>query len=101
MLGFATAIHQYAMYQMAVAQVFGMTPGKLSADLTQYHLYTDQLDFAREMVERKIGRPGEVSIRPELTSLDDVLALSWDDIEVSGRAPNRTPFTVEPPPMAV
>ena len=34
------------------------------------------------MVERDFGKQGTIEINKELNNLDDMLSLSWDDIEV-------------------
>lgn len=99
-LGFSAAIHGYGQYQQAMANLLGMQPGKLSADLSQYHLYQDQLRFTEEMVQREIGEPGCIEIERDLVCLDDLLNLTWEDIKIVGRCVNDTPFDTPVPGMA-
>lgn len=95
------AIQQYALFQVLMADLLGFEVGRLSADLTHVHIYENQIEYAREAVGRDLGKPGTLSIKKKLNSLDDLISLKWDDIEIEGLEVNRTPFVAERPPMAV
>lgn len=99
--GFLFAVQQYAYFQVALAKMLGFKVGRLSADLTHVHIYENQFEFAREAIQRDLGTPGTLSINKDLNSLDDLINLEWEDIEVKDLKVNTTPFTAEQPPMAV
>lgn len=95
------AVQQYALYQKAVAEVFGFKVGTLSCDLTHVHIYENQIEYAEELITRKLGKGGVVEFAKELECLEDVLGLRWEDIIVRNLEVNKEPFTTERPPMAV
>ena len=99
--GFSFAVQQYALYQKAMAQLLGMKVGKLSCDLTQIHIYENQIEYAKELVLRDFGEPGEVHINKNLNTLEDLVRLKWEDIEVTNLLVNKKPFKAKRPPMAV
>lgn len=99
--GFLFAIQQYALFQTAMAKLLGFKVGRLSADLTHVHIYENQFEFAREAIQRDLGTPGQVTIKKDLKTLDDVINLDWDDIDTGEYEVNKTPFVAERPPMAV
>lgn len=101
MFGCLFAIQQYALFQVLMADLLGFKVGRLSADLTHIHVYENQIEFAREAVDRELGKAGTVSIKKDLKTLDDLINLTWDDIQVDGLEVNKTPFKAERPPMAV
>ncbi len=94
------AVQQYALYQKAIAEIFGFKVGTISCDLTQVHIYNNQIEYAKELVARKLGKPGEVRFKKKLKDLDDLLNLKWEDIEVTGLEVNKEPFKTPKPPMA-
>lgn len=100
LFGFLFAVQQYALYQVAMAKLLGFKVGRLSCDLTQYHLYMNQIEYAREAVDRELGTPGTVTITKELNTLEDLISLKWEDIRVDGLEVNNKPFVAEKPPMA-
>jgi thymidylate synthase len=100
LFGLQFAVQQYKLYQMCVAEMLGFKCGALVCDLTQFHLYQNQLEYAAETLTRELGTPGEVVIKRELKTLDDMLSMTFDDIEVKGLEVNKTPYVAERPPMA-
>ncbi len=106
--GFSFAVQQYRLYQMAMAKALGVEVGRMSCDLTQIHIYRNQIEYAKEMVTRDLpfidNSINEISINKELNSLTDILDLEWDDIFISDyvqRSVNRTPFVAKRPEMAI
>jgi thymidylate synthase len=65
------------------------------------HLYKNQFEYAQEILGRDLGTPGTVTINKNLNRLEDLLAIQWNDIEVSGLVVNTTPLIAARPPMAV
>lgn len=99
--GLSFAVQQYALYQVAMAKLLGMKVGKLSCDLTQIHIYHNQLEYADEMIKREFGQAGEVEITKPLKTLGHLLQMTWDDVKVTGLEVNTSKFVTPRPPMAV
>lgn len=99
--GFSFAVQQYRLLQLCLCEMFGYRLGRLSADLSHVHIYTNQVEYARELVERSLGKQGEVVLNKKISSLQDLLSLQWEDFNVIGLEVNKTPFTTPRPDMAV
>ena len=99
--GFSFAIQQYALYQIAMANLLGMKVGKLSCDLSHVHIYNNQIEYAEELIRRNFGKAGTVEITKPLHSLNDLVSMQFSDIEVQGLEVNSQPFSTPRPPMAV
>jgi len=99
--GFSFAVQQYRLLQLCLCEMFGYRLGRLSADLSHVHVYTNQVEYARELVERSLGKQGEVVLNKKISSLEDLLSLQWEDFNVVGLEVNKTPFTTPRPDMAV
>jgi len=94
---------QYAMYLQMVAEALGYVEGTLLISMTDSHLYCNQLEYAQETVEREIDTETvrTVSFNKHLGSLEDILALQWEDVEDIGNNVNKQPYVSKKPPMAV
>lgn len=101
LFGCTFAMQQYALYMMCIAEISNLKCGTIIFDLSDVHVYNNQIDYATELVSRDLGTPGTVQINKQLNTLDDVLSLAWEDIEVNDLIVNTTPFTNARPPMAV
>lgn len=99
--GFSFAVQQYRLLQLCLCKMFGYKLGVLSADLSHVHIYNNQIEYAKELVQRDLGKQGEVVIKKELHSLEDLLSLEWTDFEIVRLEVNNKPFVVERPPMSV
>ncbi len=99
--GYSFAVQQYRLLQLCLCKMFGYKLGRLSADLSHVHIYNNQIEYAKELVTRKLGRQGEVIINKELNTLEDLLSLEWEDFEVVGLEINNSPFITPRPEMAV
>lgn len=97
--GMLFAVQQYRLFQQALCHMLGFKLGKLSCDITNPHVYDNQLEYAKEIVERPLGRNGVVSFNKELNNLEDLLELEWKDINVSGHVVIITPFETPRPVM--
>lgn len=62
---------QYAILLMMVAQVSGMTAGKLVHNITDQHIYDRHIDIAKELLEREEYSAPKVSLNPEITNFYD------------------------------
>lgn len=99
--GFSFAVQQYRLLQLCLCKMFGYKLGMLSADLSHVHIYNNQIEYAKELIGRDLGKQGEVVIKKELNSLEDLLSLEWEDFEVVGLEVNNKPFETPRPEMAV
>lgn len=99
--GFSFAVQQYRLLQLCLCKMFGYKLGVLSADLSHVHIYNNQIEYAKELVQRDLGKQGEVIIKKELHSLEDLLSLEWSDFEIIGLEVNNEPFVAQRPPMAI
>ena len=99
--GYSFAVQQYRLLQLCLCKMFGYKLGVLSADLSHIHIYNNQIEYAKELVKRDLGRQGEVVIKKELNNLDDLLSLEWTDFEIVELEVNNEPFVAERPPMAI
>ena len=102
LFGARYALMQYRMLHMALCRMFGFKLGKLSADLSQYHLYDNQIEYAKELLEREFDS-GECNIKLKddikLGDMYDLLDIEWGDWEVV-YSYNKTPYKT-PRPMMV
>lgn len=101
LLGERFGTQQYSLYLMAVAEMLGMKCGNLSCDLTHVHIYKSHIEFAKELVNRPLGKQGSLKINKKISSPLDILEMKWDDIEVSGLEVNKDAFKAPKPLMAV
>jgi thymidylate synthase len=99
--GFSFAVQQYRLLQLCLCKMFGYSLGRLSTDLSHVHIYTNQVEYAKELVERGLGVQGEVVLNKKISSLEDLLSLQWEDFNVVGLEVNKTPFTTPRPDIAV
>lgn len=99
--GYSFAVQQYRIYQMSLAKALGYKLGYMVADLTQVHIYDNQVKYVEEILERELGVQGTLTINKNLSSLDDIISLKWEDIQVQGLLVNDKPFVTPRPPMAV
>lgn len=98
--GYQFAVQQYRVYQMCMAKLLGYELGGMVCDLTQIHIYENQKDYVAEILTRDLGTPGKVEIKKELNTLEDMINLQWEDIEVTGLKVNTEKFVTPRPPMA-
>jgi len=95
------AMQQYALYMMCIAELGNFKCGKIVFDLSDVHLYNNQIAYASEVLTRDMGVSGTVEILKEIRNIDDLLNLQWEDIHVDGLIVNDKPFNTKRPSMAV
>lgn len=100
LFGLQLNLQGYRIYQMALCKLYGFKLGRLSVDFTHTHIYLDQIEYIQELLTRDFGEQGVLKINKNLETLEDLLALSWEDIEISGLKVNKTPFVTPRPEMA-
>lgn len=95
----------FAIYLKAVANYLGMKVGLQVIEITDAHIYFNQLDYVQELLTRSVNQPYNVDIPFKLKTFEDFLALTWDDIKSSyyytNVNVNSSPLTTPRPNMAV
>jgi len=99
--GYSFAVQQYRLLQLCLCKMFGYKLGVMSADLSHVHIYNNQIEYAKELIKRDLGKQGEVVIKKGLNTLEDLLSLEWTDFEIVGLEVNNKPFAAIRPDMAV
>lgn len=94
------AIQQYRMFQMALCKMFGFKLGRLSCDLSHVHIYENQYEYAKELIERDYVDPAlsTIKLNKDIHSLEELLALEWGDWDMVYKT-NTTPFRTPRPEM--
>ena len=77
----------YALLNYIFAKHLGLQPGQLVYMGWDVHIYQNQLDMVDEIIKRTPKDLPRLAIKKTLPTLDDVLALHWDDIELIGYDP--------------
>lgn len=100
--GLRYAVMQYRMFQMALCKMFGFKLGRLSLDLSQYHVYTNQIEYAKELLEREGGMQEQCSLDlidgVEFGDIYDLLELRWEQWDMIYKY-NKQPFVALRPDM--
>lgn len=117
--GLPSNYQQFAFLLKAVAQLVGMEAGTLCCNLNDVHVYDNQVEWVEELLGRSYNpvsvfkevRWGpmswdcpnrvELNINKNLDTLEDLLSLQWEDLEITGLNVNREPFKTERPCMAI
>ena len=89
----------YALLNHIFAKYLKLKPGIMIAFGNDVHLYDNQLDIAREQITRTPFPLPMLQITKELNSLEDILALEYSDIVITGYVAH--PDFKEKPKMAV
>jgi len=101
LFGATFSLQGYRLLQLALCKMFGFKLGKIRASISHAHIYEDQYEYVEETLSRSMGKQGKVLINKEISSLEDLLSLQWEDIIVTDLEVNKTPFKAKKPPMAV
>ena len=101
--GAVYAVQQYRMLQMALCKLFGFKLGKLSCDMTQVHIYQNQMEWVKEVNSRTFIREhsNTIELTKDLENLHDLLSLEFSDWNISYTDFNKEPFVTQKPEMAV
>lgn len=103
LLGLPSNYSQFAIYLCAISKLCGYKPRYLIIDMTDSHIYGNQLDYIDELIEERTPsmEMGSIEINKELSTFEDFLSLTWDDIEIKNAHVNREPLKTPLPKMAV
>lgn len=89
----------YALLNILFAKLLGYEPGDLVYHGTDVHIYSNQFDMVREQLTREPRPLPTLKIKKDLNTLDDLLSLEFEDVELIDYDPY--PDIKDKPPMAV
>ena len=72
----------YAFLNMVFAKYLGYDPGELVYFGWDAHIYMNQMDMVKEQLEREPFPLPDLKINKELLTIDDIMNLQYDDIEI-------------------
>jgi len=77
----------YGLLNCIFAKYLGYEPGELVYQGWDAHVYANQFDVVKEQLTRTPQTPPTLQINKELNTLDDIMSLEFDDIELVGYNP--------------
>lgn len=83
LLGHPTNLAFYGMLLLILSKFSGFEPGVLLYQGQDVHLYSNQFDAATELLSKEIHSFPTVDIKKDLNSLEDILDLKWEDIQLN------------------
>ena len=89
----------YAFLNIAFSQLLGYAPGELVYFGGDAHIYHNQIDMVKEQLTRSPYPLPTLKINKGLNTLEDVLSLQYEDVELVGYKAH--PDFKNKPPMAV
>jgi thymidylate synthase len=89
----------YAFINAALAKLLGYESGELVYFGGDVHIYNNQIPMAREQLKRKPHPLPTLIIKRDLNTLDDLLDLQYNDLELQNYVAD--PDFKDKPPMAV
>jgi len=92
-------IMSYALINHIFAKHLGLVPGELVYMGWDVHIYNNQMDMVKEQLQRSPKALPQLIIKKDLPTLQDILDLQWEDIELIGYDPH--PDIKNKPGMAV
>ena len=81
LLGNPTNLAFYGLLLLMLAKLTGYEPGTLLFQGQDVHLYSNQFEAAAELLQKPMSAFPTVKIK-EFSTLDEMLALEWTDIEL-------------------
>lgn len=94
------ALMQQRMLQIALCKMFGFKVGVLSADLSNVHIYDNQIEYAEELVNREWeDEKSVITLTKDVyPTIESLLELEWEDWEMEYKY-NTTPMFSPRPEM--
>jgi thymidylate synthase len=86
-IGVPVNITFYALYTMILAKMTGKKPGRLTWSGDNVHIYSNQIEAVKELIEREPRELPTVTI-PDFKSLDDLKDAKVDDFILDGYDPH-------------
>jgi thymidylate synthase len=91
-------IMSYALLNHIFAKHLGLIPGELVYMGWDVHIYQNQMDMVKEQLTRTPKALPKFNIKKDLSTLDDIMNLQWEDVELIGYDPH--PDIANKPEMA-
>lgn len=104
------AVFQYWVYLNAMAKLLNLKVGKMACDLSDIHIYDNQLNYVYEYLDHCAELDSKnlitneipkIEIKKELNTLDDMLNMTFEDIEFFNFEQYGFKPISKKPPMAV
>lgn len=92
-------IMSYALINHIFAKHLGLIPGDLVYMGWDVHIYQNQMEMVDEVLQRTPRALPTINIKKDLPTLDSILSLQWEDIELIGYDPY--PDVTNKPGMAI
>jgi len=103
--GLSANAPQFSFLLVTMAKLLKVRAKCLSLILVDAHIYSgsyaNQIPLMEEAVTRKMNPLPQLQINKELNSMEDLLSLTIDDIEMLNWNPNKEPMLARRPPMAI
>ena len=91
-------IMSYALMNHMFAKYLGLTPGELVYTGWDIHIYQNQMNMVKEQLTREPRSLPTFNIKVDLPTIESVLNLQWQDVELIGYDPH--PDIADKPEMA-
>ncbi len=92
-------IMSYALINHIFAKHLGLIPGDLVYMGWDVHIYQNQMEMVDEILQRTPHALPTINIKKELPTINDIMSLQWEDIELIGYDPH--PDVKNKPGMAI
>lgn len=89
----------YALLNLVLSKLLRLEPGKLGFTGMDVHLYQNQIEMAKQQVDRSYTTLPQLTITKQINSIDDMLNMEYVDLELINYNP--LPDFTNKPPMAV
>ncbi len=87
-LGLPTNLIQYSLLTHYLAELCGYTAKELVYTGVDVHIYTNHLEQVQEQLKREPKEPAKLVIKKKAETLEDILSLQFEDVELSGYNPH-------------
>lgn len=87
-LGLPTNIMGYAFLNIVFSKLLGLEPGELVYMGWDAHLYSNQFSVVEQQLIREPRSLPTLNIKRDFSTLDELLKLEWEDIEIVGYDPH-------------
>jgi thymidylate synthase len=88
----------YALLNHIFAKYLNLTPGELVYMGWDVHIYQNQMNMVKEQLTREPKVLPTFNIKKDLLTIDDIMNLQWEDVELIGYDPH--PDIADKPGMA-
>ncbi|MDK9793863.1 thymidylate synthase [Vibrio sp. D431a] len=100
--GLPSNYQQFSIYLQCLAKALGYRAKQIDIVIGDAHIYLNQVDYAKEILQRDLieGSVDFVLNKP-VSSFEEFLSITWDDIELRDYDYNRSKMKTPRPQMAV